>query len=148
MLNNFFDVIFLLIFIFCTFWGFFLGFTGSLVLFGCIFLGAIFAKAIHLNLQSLILPIIGNPNLSALISFFIILAIFVLLSKLLRGVLRIFFSNLNILSRVLGGLVGFVIGIVLSYVFFYATSNYIPVFADDIARSNLTHFILNLGKLF
>ncbi len=123
MLNNFFDVIFLLIFIFCTFWGFFLGFTGSLVLFGCIFLGAIFAKAIHLNLQSLILPIIGNPNLSALISFFIILAIFVLLSKLLRGVLRIFFSNLNILSRVLGGLVGFVIGIVLSYVFFYATAN-------------------------
>ena len=65
MLTNFFDVIFLLIFAFCTLWGFFIGFLGSLVLFGFIFLGAIFAKAVHLNLQSLILNLVGNPNLSA-----------------------------------------------------------------------------------
>ena len=93
MLTNFFDVIFLLIFAFCTLWGFFIGFLGSLVLFGFIFLGAIFAKAVHLNLQSLILNLVGNPNLSAIVSFVIILGIFILTAKLLRILLQVFFSQ-------------------------------------------------------
>ncbi len=148
MLTNFFDVIFLLIFAFCTLWGFFIGFLGSLVLFGFIFLGAIFAKAVHLNLQSLILNLVGNPNLSAIVSFVIILGIFILTAKLLRILLQVFFSNLAIMSRVFGGLIGFVIGIILSYAFFYTTSNYVPVFADEIAKSRLANFVLNIGQLF
>ncbi len=148
MVTNFFDIIFLLIFVFSTLWGFFLGFTGSLVLFGFIFLGAILAKAVHLNLQSLILPLIGNPNLSAIISFLIILVIFILLSKLLRFFLHVFFFNISAISRVFGGLIGFVIGIVLSYVFFYATSNYIPAFKDGIAQSKIVNIILNITQLF
>ena len=147
-MTNFFDVIFLLIFVFCTLWGFFLGFLGSLVLFGFIFLGAILAKAAHLNLQSLILPLISNPNLSAIVSFVIILAVFILLAKLLRGLLRVFFYNLTMISRIFGGLIGFVIGIILSYAFFYATSNYVPAFADDVAQSKLANFVLNIGQLF
>ena len=109
------------------------------------FLGAIFAKVVHLNLQSLILPLI-NPNLSAIISFLIILAVFILLAKLLRFVLNAFFFNLNTINRVFGGVVGFVIGIVLNHAFLYATS--IPAFKDDIAYSKLAKFILNIPQIF
>ena len=52
------------------------------------------------------------------------------------------------MSRVFGGLIGFVIGIILSYAFFYTTSNYVPVFADEIAKSRLANFVLNIGQLF
>ena len=99
-------------------------------------------------MQSLILNLVGNPNLSAIVSFVIILGIFILTAKLLRILLQVFFSNLAIMSRVFGGLIGFVIGIILSYAFFYTTSNYVPVFADEIAKSRLANFVLNIGQLF
>ena len=140
MLTNFFDVIFLLIFVFCTLWGFFLGFLGSLVLFGFIFLGAILAKAAHLNLQSLILPLISNPNLSAIVSFVIILAVFILLAKLLRGLLRVFFYNLTMISRIFGGL------IFLSYAFFYATLTMFQPSQDDVQSLNSANFA-EIGQL-
>ena len=56
--------------------------------------------------------------------------------------------NLTMISRIFGGLIGFVIGIILSYAFFYATSNYVPAFADDVAQSKLANFVLNIGQLF
>ena len=148
MITNFFDVIFLFIFAFCTLWGFFLGFFGSLVLFGFVFLGTVLVKAVHINLQSLILPLIGSPNLSAIVSFLIIIAVFILLAKSLRFLLNAFFFNLNTISRVLGGAVGFVIGIVFSHAFLYAISNYMPAFKDDIAYSKLAKFILNISQIF
>ena len=99
------------------------------------------------------LPLIGSPNLKlyfllAQSSFLIIIAVFILLAKSLRFLLNAFFFNLNTISRVLGGAVGFVIGIVFSHAFLYAISNYMPAFKDDIAYSKLAKFILNISQIF
>ena len=146
MLSNFFDVIFILIFLSFSLWGFFLGFIYSVVFLGIIFIGVLVAKAIHLTFTTYLVAFVGNHNLSAFLSFFFVLFLFIILGKLFKVFFNNYFS-FSILSRVAGGLVGFFSGFLFNYTLLYTVSKYIPFLQDDLANSNLALYILKLGQL-
>lgn len=145
MLSNFFDVIFIVIFLSCSLWGFFVGFINSILYLGTILIGILIAKPLHTVIQPYLI-VFSSSNIASIASFVIIVFTLIIVAQIIKSLFIKKFS-ISLFNSIGGGLIGFFLGFLLNYTVLYLSATYVNFFKDDILSSKLAPFIYNFSSI-